>query len=204
MTESNQERSDLRQLYPKLNAVEQSDLYKVNFIQDKQKAMRDKLSHYRKVKGNWSRVNTMLKTCGIIVSCVLGGASILAAAPFSLPIVAAVLSGVSLGNITLNNLLVEGYTSKRQRYFKMKCDHVNDYLNKMETLFVKCKEDGQITPDEFDQFQRLFNEYESEARAQTVVRSKDLRKARKLAKKELTRQRINQLYSNMVQEQHLK
>ena len=31
----------------------------------------------------------------------------------------------------------------------------------METLFIKCKEDGQISPEEFEQFQKLLKEYES-------------------------------------------
>ena len=59
--------------------------------------------------------------------------------PFSMPLAAAILGGISFGNTAVADMLIEGFTSKRKKYFKQKCDHVNDYLNKMEILFIKCK-----------------------------------------------------------------
>ena len=110
---------------------------------------------YTKVKNNWSVANTVLKFTGISVSCVLAGASILTVSPFSVPIVAAILGGISIGNISLSNLLIEGFTSKRKRYFRLKCDRIKEYLNKLEILFIKSKKDGQISHDEFELFQKL-------------------------------------------------
>ena len=79
---------------------------------DKQKVLREKLAHYKKIKSKWTIANTVLKITGISVSCILGGASILTIAPFSIPIAAAILSGLALGNVAVNNLFVEGFKSR--------------------------------------------------------------------------------------------
>ena len=148
--------------------------------------------------------NTVLKVAGISVTCILGGASILTVTPLGVPLAAVILSGVSLGNMTVSNLLVEGFTSRRKRYFKLKCDHVRAYLNKMETFFIKCKEDGQITPNEFDQFQKLLNDFENESSLKSEIKSKDVRKVEKMAQKEIRQQRLNMLYNSVLQEQQQK
>ena len=38
---------------------------KMNFMMDKQKALREKLAHYKKIKNKWSCANTALKITGI-------------------------------------------------------------------------------------------------------------------------------------------
>lgn len=194
----------MTELYPKLNDDEQSDLYKVNFMLDKQKLLREKLVHYNKIKGKWVVANTVLKMCGISVSCVLAAASIITTAPISIPIVAAILSGVSIGNIAFTNLLVEGFTSKRKRYFKLKCEHVREYLNKMETFFIKCKQDGQISQNEYEHFQKLLKDFENDTSLKSTIKSKDIKKVKKMAKKEIRQQRMNILYNNVLQEQQQK
>jgi hypothetical protein len=191
-------------LYPKLQDEERNDLHKVNYMLDKQKLLKEKLAHYKKIKGKWSVANTVLKVAGISVTCILGGASILTVTPLAIPLAAVILSGVSLGNMSVSNLLVEGFTSRRKRYFKRKCDHVRAYLNKMETFFIKCKEDGQITPNEFDQFQKLLNDFENESSLKSEIKSKDVRKVEKMAQKEIRQQRLNMLYNSVLQEQQQK
>ena len=174
---------------------------KMNFMMDKQKALREKLAHYKKIKNKWSCANTALKITGISLSCILCEASILTVTPFSIPIAAAILGGISLGNTAMTNLLTERFTSKRKKYFRQKCDHIKDYLNKMETLFIKCKEDGQISPEEFEQFLKLHKEYENAMiNTKSEVKSKDVKKVEKMAKKELRQQRLNQLYKKTLQE----
>ena len=88
----------------------QSD--KINLMLDKQKILREKLTHYKKIKNKWSHANTVLKLGSISVSCVLAGASILTVAPFSIPLAAAISSEISLENITITNLIVERFTSR--------------------------------------------------------------------------------------------
>ena len=71
----------------------------------------------------------------------------------------------------------------------------------METLFMKCKEDGQISPEEFEQFQKLHKEYENAMiNTKSEIKSKDVKKVEKMAKKELHHQRLNQLYEKTLQE----
>ena len=55
----------------------------------------------------------------------------------------------------------------------------------METLFLKCKEDGQISPNEYEQFMRLLKDFESGMNAKSEIKSKDVKKAEKMAKKEI-------------------
>ena len=186
----------MTELYPKLHDD------KANFMLDKQKLLKDKLYHIEKIKQRWSTANTVLKIVGISVTCVLGGASILSVAPFSIPIAAAILSGVSLGNMAVSNLLVEGFTSRRKRYLKRKHDRIRGYLNKMEAWFIKCKEDGQISLEEFEQFQKLLKGFENESKTslKTTLKTKDIKMAEKQAKKEVRQQQINMLLHKTIQE----
>ena len=99
---------------------------KINFMLDKQKVFLQKLAHFKMIKSKWSLVNTVLKITGISVSCILSGASILIIAPFSIPIVVTTLSGLSLRNVTVGNVLVEGFTNKHLRCLRQKCDLVKN------------------------------------------------------------------------------
>ena len=44
--------------------------------------------------------------------------------PFSIPLAAAILESVSLGNTAVTNMLIEGFTSKRKKYFEQKCKNM--------------------------------------------------------------------------------
>ena len=154
-------------------------------MEDKVKLLQKDLAHYKKIKGKWSVANTVLKGTGISVSCVLAGITILTVGLLSVPIATVILGSVSLGNATVTNLLVEGFTSKRKRHFREKCDCIKSYLDKMEVLLLKIREDGQISPTELKLFQELLKEYEEETSFQAGIKSKDFKKIQKKAKKEV-------------------
>ena len=161
-------------VYPKLA----TDNDKVSHMQDKKKQLKDKLDHYRKLKRRWSKWNTGLTSAGIVVSVLLAGASILTITPFSLPLAAAILGGCGIGNAVLTNSAIQGYTQPRKKKYQQKCEHINKYLNKMDVFFVKCMEDKEISVEEFEMFQKLWQEYENTA----TVSSPD-RKIQKIDKK---------------------
>ena len=187
------------QIYPKLQSNDSESRGMLNFMEDKVKQVQKDLARYKKIKNKWSVANTVLKGTGISVSCVLAGASILTVAPFSLPIAAAILGGVSIVNISLSNLLVEGFTSKRKRYFREKCDYIKSYLDKMEVLLLKIREDGRVTPTEFKLFQELLKEYESETKLKSAIKSKDLKKIEAKAKKQIREHQKNMLLHETIQ-----
>ena len=81
-------------IYPKLA----DDSHKAEFILEKKRYLQEKLTHYKKVKHHWSIANTILKGVGISVSCILTGASIITLGPFSVPLAAVIMSGLSAGN----------------------------------------------------------------------------------------------------------
>ena len=196
-------------LYPKLQGdkatltqVQSSDGESrgmLNFMEDKVKLLQKDLTHYKKIKSKWSVANTVLKGTGISVSCVLAGITILTVGPLSVPIAAVILGSVSLGNATVTNLLVEGFTSKRKRYFREKCDYIMSYLDKMKVLLLKIKEDGRVTPTEFKLFQELLKEYESETKLKSAIKSKDLKKIEAKAKKQIREQQKNMLLHETIQ-----
>ena len=186
-------------LYPKLQSSDSESRGMLNFMEDKVKQVQKDLARYKKIKNKWSVANTVLKGTGISVSCVLAGASILTVAPFSLPIAAAILGGVSIVNISLSNLLIEGFTSKRKRYFREKCDYIMSYLDKMKVLLLKIKQDGQVTPTEFKLFQELLMEYESETSLKTAIKPKDFKKIEAKAKKQVREQQKNMLLHETIQ-----
>ena len=133
------------QLYHKIQSSDSESRGMLNFMEDKVKLLRKDLTRYRQIKNKWSIANTVLKGTGISVSCVLAGITTLTVGPLSVPIATVTLGSVSLGNATVTNLLVEGFTSKCKRYFREKCDYIKSYLDKMEVLLLKIREDGQIS-----------------------------------------------------------
>ena len=181
-------------LYPKLN-----DGGMLNFMEDKVKLLQKDLTHYKKIKNKWSVANTRLRICGISLTSLLA-AAVAATAPLSVPIaVPIVLAGVSWFNITFTELMIKSFTGKRKRYFREKCDYIKSYLDKMEVLLLKIKEDGQVTPTEFKLFQELLKEYESETRLKSAIKSKDLKKIEAKAKKQVREQQKNILLHETIQ-----
>jgi len=185
-------------IYPKLHDD------KIKIMLDKKKVLREKLAHYKKIKKKWSIANTVLKSVSISVSCLLAGAAIVTVTPFAFPVVAAILSGLTIGNTTIGQLLVEGFTIRRKKYFQQKCDHVNNYLNKMETLFIKCQEDGIITLDEFEQYQKLVHDFEKDLVLQSEFNSKDVKRIEEQVKKDVHQEKMRTLYSTILKEHQQK
>ena len=140
---------------------------------------------YKKIKSKWTVANTMLRICGISVTGLLAGASVTVAS-LSIPIASFVLADVSIASVTFTESMIEGFTGKRKKYFRQKCDYIKGYVNKLEILLLKVKEDGQVTPTEFKLFQGLLKEYESGIiNFKSEIKSKDVKKVEKMAKKEL-------------------
>ena len=181
-------------VYPKLN-----DDGMLNFMEDKVKLLQKDLTHYKKIMSKWSVANTTLRTCGISLASLLVAATA-ATAPLSVPIaIPIVLAGVSGANITFTELMIKSFIGKCKRYFREKCDYIKSYLDKMDVLLLKSKEDGQVTPTEFKLFQELFKEYESETRLKSAIKSKDLKKIQKKAKKQVREQQKNILLHETIQ-----
>ena len=181
-------------LYPELNYDGM-----LNFIEDKVKQVQKDLTHYKKIKSKWSVANTMLRTCGISLASLLAAATA-ATAPLSVPIAIPIIwAGVSGAIITFTELMIRSFTGKCKRYFRDKCDYIKSYLDKMEVLLLKSKEDGQVTPTEFKLFQELLKEYESETRSKLAIKSKDLKKIQKKAKKQVREQQKNILLHETIQ-----
>ena len=155
------------QIYPKIHAdgqalgpgpAVQSD--KINFMLDKQKTLREKLTHYKKIKRRWGHGNTGLKITGYTLTAILSGLAILAGAfwisfsRYLRRLINIKWWWVLLHQSKVTLLNVKNIINKSMIISK-------SYLDKMEVLFIKCKKDGQIFPQEFELFHRLLKEYEN-------------------------------------------
>ena len=56
-------------------------------------------------------------------------------------------------------ILSIGLTSKRKRFYQQRIELVKEYINKFFYYFKKCKEDGIITIEELQNFDKLLEEY---------------------------------------------
>ena len=145
-------------------------------MEDKSEHLKKELAHYKKIKSKWTVANTKLRICDILVTGLLAGASV-AVASLSIPIASFILAGDSIASITFTESMIEGFTGKRKRYFRQKCDYIKGYVNKLEILLLKIKEDGQVTPTEFKLFKGLLKEYESgKMNSKSEIKSKDVKK----------------------------
>ena len=191
----------IERVYPKLHDGERSgDFYISNFKLDKQKTLDEKLIHYMKNKGKWSRINGRFKFNGVSVAVLLGGCSLVFAFVLNIPTVALVLGIGAIIAAIINYITSEKFISKHKIYFQKKANHVKNYSDKMETHFIKNQEGKQISPKEFEQFQKMLNEFEYGMNSKSEIKSKDVKKVEKMAKKELRQQRSNQLYRKTLQE----
>ena len=88
-------------------------------MEDKLEHLKKKLARCKKIKNKWTVANTMLRICGISVTSLLAGASVTLAS-LSIPIASFVLAGVSIASITFTESMIEGFTGKCKRYFRLK------------------------------------------------------------------------------------
>ena len=59
----------------------------------------------------------------------------------------------------MTGILSIGLTSKRKRFYQQRIELVKEYINKFFYYFEKCQEDGIITIEELQNFDKLLEEY---------------------------------------------
>ena len=163
------------QIYPKIvQETEVNDLINKSKNTDRLKHMlreqtllEEKLIKYNKIKDRWNKADVTIKITGTIlifistslaiISGVIGSLGVLT--PVVSGVLAAIFSGLSLFKASMIEILSIGLTSKRKRFYQQRIELVKEYINKFFYYFEKCKEDGIITIEELQNFDKLLEEY---------------------------------------------
>ena len=168
-------------------------------------ALEKDLSHYKKCRTYWGRFDSTVKVVGTVTTFSTAiSASVLAlvAAPYLIP---GILSGVSVINTTLSEVIIVGLTSKKKRLFRDKCLLIQGYLDKMYVYMERCKGDNVISIDEIEGFHKLMEEYLSEMNhlKMSASDSKYIRiekEAQRMAQQELKKELLQKYKERAIQD----
>lgn len=134
-------------------------------IIDKIKSLENQLEHYQKVYKRWNKCGEIIRITNLaltgIVSGTLATLSILMTTGIAIPVVVtAVLGGyVVIQTSTLEGMNI-GIIKKKKHKFLNKCNVIKDHKNKMDFYYEKARQDGVITLDELEGFNKLVDDYE--------------------------------------------
>jgi len=122
--------------------------------------MKQTLEHYDKVKKKWTVADSSIQIIGLTLAAATAiTASVLSAGAFAPPIVAGVLSGVAALKTILTESISIGFTSRKKKIYRERCELVRDYINKLFVFSEMCKEDKIITIDELNSFMNILKEF---------------------------------------------
>lgn len=149
---SDEIRSD--SLYPNLtDLLTDRDRDRAKFMLDKRKDIERQLTHYKKVKNKWGKLDTAIKAIGLILvfGTTIAGV-IIGTAGLAAPLILGVLAGVAAGETVLSESISIGLTSRKKVHFRQRYEVINSYLNKLHIYFEKCRNDGVISIEELEGF----------------------------------------------------
>ena len=133
---------------------------------NKKKELEKELRHYVKVRKHWTRLDSCIKIIGTIaaVSASLGATvtATISGVPFIVP---AILAGIAAVDGALTEIVVVGWTSRKKKVFRERCELIQSYMDKMYIYTEKCKQDGVITIEELEGYRKLIEEYNNAIRA---------------------------------------
>ena len=136
-------------------------------IVDKIKDLEKQLEHYRKVSARWKKSGKVIRITNLALTGIVSGAvatlAILATTGIAIPIVVtAVLGGYAvIQSSTLEGMNV-GMIKRKNHKYKEKCNIIQSHIYKMNFYYEKARQDGVITLDELEGFNRLVAQFESE------------------------------------------
>ena len=208
------------EIYPKLT-TEDLEKYKevlknderkintsrINEILAKKKEMKDMYDRYHKIKRQWAGGETAFMIGGIIVT-----GAVAAVVTIFVPVFGAVIGTVG-GSIAVEiaaYIGIQQFFNKKKQFYKQRCVIIKCFLDRLYLLFTKISADGIITDAEYESYQKLIKEFESELTSQKSKSDEDMEKfikdyqskmqtkIDKMAKEEVKKDVEQQLLSNAV------
>ena len=121
------------------------------------------LTHITKVKNRWAKADVTIKIIGtsiVFISSTL--AAIFSAGVLVSPIIISVLSSIAAIKTALTEGVMIGFTTKKKKFYRKKCNIIKEYINKLFLFSEKAREDRIITIEELTIFNRLVTSFENE------------------------------------------
>ena len=163
------------QLYPKIVKEEElTDLInksknkdRLNMMNREIEILKTQKDKYMKIKKNYTKYDNLLRNTFTCLSTVAAITTITISTitPFGIiPVVTgsvltAVFGGIPIIKSVVSKAITSNFTTKRKSFFEERIFLVNEYLNKLYYYVEKVKDDGIITIDELDKFNKLLSEY---------------------------------------------
>ena len=159
--------AQVQTIYPIIKTEQEvNDMIQENLSESRKKSIyehidriRIEYDHYNKIKKRWTTVDSTIKVTGLSLAAISGiTAAVLSGGSFAPVVVTSTLAGVSAKTILTETIYI-GYTARKKKIYREKCELIMEYINKLFLFSEKCKEDKIITIDELEQFSLLVKEY---------------------------------------------
>ena len=150
---------------------------RVKEMMNKKIELEKELKHYKKVRLHWTRLDSTIKIVGTVATVITAVGASVTASIVGVPIVIpGILAGISAVNAGLSEIVIVGWTSKKKKIFRERCELIQSYMDKMYIYTEKCKQDGIITIEELKSFHKLIDEYNSAVKAMKLGKQYDAEK----------------------------
>lgn len=129
-------------------------------------ALQKQYDHYHKIDKRWHKFGKAIRLINLTLSGSIAGAvavlGILLTQGITIPLVVmGVLGGYSTIETTILEGLNIGLIKKKKHKFSEKCNIIKEYINKMYFYYQKAIDDGVVTLDELEGFNKLVADFES-------------------------------------------
>jgi hypothetical protein len=133
-------------------------------IVEKINALQQQYEHYKKVEKRWKKLGKIVRIVNLIISGSIAGAvgmlAIVTTQGIAIPpLVIAILSGYSAVETSVMEGMNIGIIKKKKNKFAQKCIIIQDYINKMYFYYEKARQDGVITVDELEGFEKIYRNF---------------------------------------------
>ena len=167
----------MNKIYPQL----EDDINKNINVQRAQKLLillqvkQDKLNHYEKIFKRWRKLHKIIRITNLTLTTLIGTTlTTLAVITTQGIIIPALVFGILGGYGTLETTIMEGMNigliKKKKERYKNKIDIIKDGVNKMYFYYEKAREDGEITVDEIEGFNKLMKDLDEKLNSNDIMK----------------------------------
>jgi len=135
-------------------------------IIDRIQNLQNQLVHYKKVYTRWKYLGKLIRIINLSISGTIAGSvgvlAILTTQGVAIPpLILALLGGYSAIETSVMEGFNIGIIKKKKSKYEAKCTLIQDSINKLYFYFEKAREDGVITLDELEGFEKIYNKLEN-------------------------------------------
>jgi hypothetical protein len=135
-------------------------------IIEKINSLEMQLDHYQKILKRWKKFGKIIRITNLVITGIVSGTvatlGVLTTTGIALPVVVtAILGGYTVIQSSVLEGLNVGMIKRKTHRFTEKCNIIKGYIYKMNFYYEKAQQDGIITLEELEGFNKLVTEFES-------------------------------------------